>query len=563
MNSSPTDDSEITFDPKRHNVYANRIDGSWLHISEADSGKNDYYCQGCEKELVAVKSKLPNRMHFFRHAAMDVQIERRCVYRDIDFRHKLAVELLARLKHVKVPAVYKWPPKGMEGMANLIKEAELIEAHSVEVERAFYENEQGEIKWGSGQGVDEKFLLVRPDVVFFDAEKNPVLLVELAVSHKVDAEKTAKLRRLGINTIEILVPRDSPEAIEAALYTVKNTKWIYNYEEANAKYIPVPEGDSTGVSSADEQQRRLFAETFECRQAEVRNLIRSIARVLASKPYGDAVQQLGAEISRVEENTEEHRTRLDDLREKHRSAATHRHDERRAKIEREKAELEREETTFGEEQTDLGERYQNKNKKLRGEDQQVSLEQKIVDGELSGEDEDANGINEGSLRSKRDLELLIRSEEREIERIDKELEDAPGKYQSEEDELIERYRKIEESENGEISRIENEIEGLPGKLEKEEERIAAEFQSKTERLPGEFGTKESELEREFEDLRKNAHRAVMSRDGFGSTDIATRIRKLLEARRVLDDLGQTLGLHQRYKKAWRCFKEGTFENWPK
>ena len=154
----------------------------------------------------------------------------------------------------------------MEGATNLLVDSYLIEAQSVEVERAFYEDESGEIKWGFGHGVDEKYLLVRPDVVFFDINKNPILFIELVASHKVDNEKKVKLRRLQIDTIEISIPKDSPEGIEQALYNTKRIKWLYNNVEQSTDYIPIPIGNSTEVPPLDELQKRLFAETNEYRQ---------------------------------------------------------------------------------------------------------------------------------------------------------------------------------------------------------------------------------------------------------------------------------------------------------
>jgi hypothetical protein len=290
-------------DEKYQNVFADTTKGNSIHISQAERGRKGYFCQGCGKQLEAVRHKVPNRIDYFRHVPMDVKHDQKCTYRDETYRHKLAKESLGRLKHIKVPAVYKFPSKGEEGLANLLVESILIEAHSVEMERTFYEDESGEIKWGSGQGVDEKYLLIRPDVVFFDIDKKPLLLIELVATNKPDNEKKAKLRRLGINAIQVSIPKDTEAAIEAALYNTKRIKWLYNNVEQSTTYVSVPFSTSKGISQIDEQQKRFFAETFECRQAEVRNLIRTITRVLESKQFGEVIKQLGDDLSRVKGNT--------------------------------------------------------------------------------------------------------------------------------------------------------------------------------------------------------------------------------------------------------------------
>ncbi len=256
------------------NVWADTVKGDSIHISDAKSGKKGYYCKGCKKEMQAVKSRIQYRMSYFRHDAIAVRGQRKCTYSDETFRHKLAKELLLQLKHIKVPAVYKYPPKGFDGLSFLINEATLLEAYIVKTEQTFYEDESGNIKWGSNKGTDEKFLLIKPDVVFFDNVDKPILFIEFVATHGIKALKLSKLRRLGINTIQVKIPKDSREAIQQSFYTTERTKWIYNYDEANTEYVAISEGNATGVSSTDEDQRRLFTENFNCRQSQINNLIR-------------------------------------------------------------------------------------------------------------------------------------------------------------------------------------------------------------------------------------------------------------------------------------------------
>lgn len=532
------------------NVWADTVTGESIHISDAKSGKKGYYCKGCKKEMQAVKARIQYRMSYFRHDPVAVKGEKKCTYSDETFRHKLAKELLLLLKHIKVPAVYKYPPKGIDGLKFLIKEAELIEAYSVRTEQIFYEDESGSIKWGSNKNVDEKYLLLKPDAVFFDTVDKPILFIEFVATHGINGPKLAKLRRLGINTIQVRVPKDSREAIEQSFYTTERTKWIYNYEEANTDYISVPSGNSEGILPSDEDQRRLFAETLNCRQSQVSNLIRRIKQILDSKHYGNIEQGFREELHRVEGNTKEHRSKLDGLREEHRGAVLERFKTQMEEFERERERIESEEADFQGYFKDLEGRY--KSKRLS-----IEREEKKVDRELSGEIEDEAGDGDSianrrraDKRNKEELQYLIGETEFKIAGIEEEETGLPDGNRKLRDATIGRFEQLTSSEKREIERIEKEQRELPANYEAEEAS-----------LPGEFKSEEERLEAEFEGLRKQADEAVKSRSGVGNTELHQRIRGLLEARDLLHDI-QTVQLNnKRNRTAWECFKNSTYENW--
>ncbi len=542
--------ADLEYDPRKHNVYADNIMGFSIHISEAESGQKGYFCQGCKKELQAVRHKVPNRMDFFRHKAIDVQIERKCVYSDQTYRHILAKEILARIKHIRVPAVYKYPPKGTEGMANLLIESVLVEAHSLQMERSFFENEQGEIKWGSAKDVDERYLLVRPDVVFFDLYNNPILFIELVATHKVDNEKKAKLRRLGINAIEIIIPRDAPSEIEAAFYNTKHIKWIYNHVAESTKYISIPVGNSKGIPPIDEQQKRFFAETYECRQAEVRNLIRSITRVLESKQFGEIAKRTGEELSRVKGNTEGHRTRLDGLREEYRNRAIKLIEPKEEEFKKEYDEFAQQQADFQHYSWELETRYFAKRSALNNE--QISID-RITKGESQpGGDIDSRiGERRREIeRIRNELQQNIRKEESEIAGIEREEVGLPERYKLIRESTIERFSTLQRNEVSEAEVIEREQAEHPNFLESEESALQRDFEGDKEKLREEF-------ERTGEQLNQIA----MSEDGKGTTQLHFRIRGLLEARELLNDIGQAQSHNRRNRKAWESFKDGSYQNW--
>jgi len=181
----------------KNNVYAYNIENIAKHISEVESGRKGYYCIGCGKEMQARKGDI--LMHHFSHDPKDIQNSGKCSYSDETYRHQLAKEILQRIKQIKVPALYKYPPDGIDGKPNKLKDAQFIHADSVSIELTFYEDEDGRIVFGKDFIIDSgggKFLLIRPDVTFFDSKGAPILLIEIVATHKINADKISKIKKL-------------------------------------------------------------------------------------------------------------------------------------------------------------------------------------------------------------------------------------------------------------------------------------------------------------------------------------------------------------------------------
>lgn len=300
------------------NVYALNTKDETIHISEAESGRKGYFCLGCKRALQAVMQTKENRISYFRHDHNALKGEGLCTYSDETYRHKIAKEYLINFKKVKVPAVYKYPPKGTEGIANLISKEKYIEASFVIPELSFYEDDDGVIHYEKVFPDTKKYnLLIRPDITFFDNQSKPILLIELVATHKLTEEKKLKIKHLGIDCVQITIPKDSPEKIEKVFDSTKNTKWIYNYEQESREYIPTSIPGGEGISLVDEDQRKFFEESYTCRNSQIRNLIRTIKRCLASEQYGGIVGNLESEISRTEGNSDTERDNLDRIRTDH------------------------------------------------------------------------------------------------------------------------------------------------------------------------------------------------------------------------------------------------------
>lgn len=540
-----------TFIPRdKNNVYAKNLKGSDIHISEAPSGAQGYFCLGCDQPLQAVRQTKSNRISYFRHVADNVTIERKCIYSDETHRHKLAKILLLQNKFIKVPAIYKYPPKGAIGLANLIHDAEIIEAHSIKVETTFYEDVSGTIHWGPNDEVDERFLTVVPDIAFFNIKSEPILFIELVATHAVNFEKSAKLKRLGINTIQVKIPRDSPEAIENSFKTTTNTKWIYNHVESNSQYIFVPPFSGEGISSIDEQQRKLLEESFKCRKSEISNLIRTITRCLESQQYRAIVEELGKELSRVETNSIENQSRLDSLRDEYRERAFIRVESKDKEFAEENERFEIEERDFERISKDLERRYKQRKSDVGREKKDIDIE---LNGEIEIEGRDGDTVESRRRETKRLAEELrrnIRLETDCFEEFGREEDGLPVRNEKLRESLTRKFDKLTKSENDEINRIGERKEGLP-----------IEFFYKEESLPEEFREEEELIEAEFERDREQINQITLSRDGKGNTKLHQRIRGILASRELLDDIGQKQVLYKRYRKAWNSFNSEAYQHW--
>jgi hypothetical protein len=533
-----------------NNVYAKNLKSETIHISEAISGRKGYYCLGCTREMQAVISKIQYRASYFRHDAIAVKGQPKCTYSDETYRHRLAKEILAKFKSVRVPAIYKYPPPGVDGLAVLIEEAKTVEAHSVGLERICYEDDNGTIQWTSNKLTEEKNLLVRPDVTFFDSNNKPVLLIELVATHKLSDEKKSKLKRLGIDVIQIKIPKDSPAEIERCLLAGEKIKWVYSHVEQRTDYLPVSEGDSTGVPSIDEEQRKLFEENFYCRRAQISNLIRTITKCVESKPYRELEQSFGAELSRVAGNSREHRERLDKLREDIQGSVDSQFETQRRRIEDEERELENEETDFQRYCTELEGRYKSKKRELEQQNELLitSDSEKLYAVERLRIDLDerrkGNGETQQRIRSE------IDAADAGSRNLRTELGTLPGRFEQHRTATI---RKFEQRRVATLRRFEQ--------LKRTENEAIERIKGEERDRPGAIKEEEGAIEREFEELRKQSDQIITSRDSTGNSELPRRIKNILQTREILSNYPQVYNAYKRARTAWDSFNSGAYENW--
>ncbi|PIB30266.1 hypothetical protein BFP78_14565 [Gaetbulibacter sp. 5U11] len=503
-----------------------------VHISNAESGLNGYYCLGCKKEMQAVKGQI--REHYFRHHAKDVDKNNtECVVANRKYRELIARDILQRLKQLKLPAVYKYPPKKSDGSPNLLETSKVIKAFKVKSELTFYEDEDCNVKYGQNPNIDERHLLIRPDITFFNEKQEPILLVEFVVTHKIDNEKRIKLKRLGLNTVQIIIPTKPEDEIEKALKSSTKVKWVYNEVEANTKYIYVPKSSSNGVFEIDDEQRRIFEESYKCRTSQISNLIRTVKRIMESQPYQRAEQHFESEISRIETATKAERQGLDDMEARIDQEVREELAGRFQSIESEEEKLSTEEDGFKRECEDLETRYLNKRSSIEKEQTELSrgYEQQVVFGDTE------DGIRSDFERRSREIreqQAVIDAEKAIIER---DIEKSPVN-------LANLKEQEHSSYTFKIQQLESERRAIESKIEN--------F--------GEYTIEEDgKLQVQHEKLREQIVERINNRNIEGNTELSKRIKSILEVRGISDGYREKQDTYQRYKSYLELARGGTWK----
>lgn len=514
---------EKKYDIEANNDWAKNVKGEHLFIDNAQSGRNGYFCIGCDKQMEAViKTKNPKHRSFFRHVPVDVEKDDRpCTFSNRQYRETLATDILQRIKTIKVPNVYKYPPRGENGVPTLLEKARIVTANKVKSQLTFYEDSNGAIKYGKNPEVEDRYLLIRPDVTFFDANNDPILLIELVITHKVNEEKKIKLRRLGIDTVSIIVPKSSAQEIEDNFKKTKRVKWEYNGIEANTKYIRVSSGASEGILEFDEDQRRIFEESLTCRKARLNNTLRTIKKCLQSEPYRRAEHNFESEISRIERATKKARSRLEEMEESYDREIREELEGRLQSIELQKSEFRKAEIRFQEETTNLENRY---NDKIRGVREEQNAIKKLTEKELE------------KNRAEREIKQEFGRKE----------DDAQQSFDNRRSKVARDF----EFRNARIKNIQENRRKLPSKFEQLERKVRENFDREKAKL--------EEQERNLEEtIREEFRRAIRS----DASRFPRGVKNILEAKRMGHDFQDAKRKEQLYTTARELFNKGTWKKW--
>jgi len=521
----------MTKERNRENVYAYNDKLKEVFVDDVESGKKGYFCLGCQKPMQAVKSKL-GRANYFRHDAEGQKNLPKCTYSDETYRHKLAKEILQRIKKIKVPAVYKFPPKGTDGQAYLLQASQYIKAHYVGVELTAWEDEDLIMRVGKARDGTRMPGEIRPDITFFNNQNKPILFIEIVATHKPDEQKLLKYKCFGVDAIQVKIPKSSPGEIEKVFDRTINTNWIYNGQEQHTNYVQVSESDSDSVPPAEDLPREFYEETFRCRKAEIGNLIRRIGACLESEHYRSIEGELRTKISEVEKSTEN----LFRAEEEHRGRVQERIDNEnkgeREKIESETGVFESAEAEFRDEKEDLESRYNKKARELRHAQRDINSQIAEQNGKYFDATENFGGRRKQFGIERERIQSACEEERGRIESIKFRRESLPIKYEGIRAGLINKY---DEEEAG--------IEGLK---DREQEL---------------FRASEESIRGKFEEYTREAIEKVEKRNIDGADDYTIGIRRILQEWRDLNDIKDEIKHLKRIRAAYECFKTGSFKNW--
>lgn len=522
-----------------------------IHISQAKRGLNGYYCLGCKKEMQAVKGKI--REHYFRHHAKDVRKDyTECVRANKEYRERIARDILQRLKRLKVPAVYKIPPRGNDGLPNKLLEATWIEAAKVRSELTFYEDEHCEIHYGSNPDIDDRFMRIRPDITFFDARDKPILFIEFVVTHKIDEAKKNKLQRLGINTVQVIIPKKSEEDIERVFKSSSSIKWVYNEIEANTEYIYVSDPSGRGVWEIDDDQRKLFEESFRCRSIQIKNLIRSVRITLESESYKGAERDFEQEISRVKKATEAERAGLAIMEERLEKEVYKEFEGAYTELRERGDKLRAQKKEFEAEQTDLEGRYFKKDRELGERSSQVKefteRESRLIKDHKQIEKE-----REGAIE-------LLQHKEGGLQEFFGQLENEERiSFDAAKNEAEERLREdYREKERRITKRIREEEEAIRS-LREEEDSLSREFARLEEQVRESFTGKAAGIKEQKAGLKRTIREEIDREVKDTTGKLPRELKNVLEAQSVGRNYKKAEREEGQYKAAQEFLRKGTWQ----
>ncbi|MFD3003101.1 hypothetical protein ACFS7Z_22250 [Pontibacter toksunensis] len=491
---------EVVFEFAKYNT------GEVLHITLAHTGAKGFYCIGCNSAMIPYFGK---RQPHFKHHPNDIDKSQECTWSDETYRHKIAKEILQRLKEIKVPKVSIAVPKEYGGGSVTIAPPQIVRASSVAIERYIYEDEYGQVR--IEKSFDDmggrRHLLVKPDILFLDEQSQPILIIELCATHRTDEEKRLKLMHLGINAIEVLIPKAAnAQEIEKNLISSHNTKWLYSNEQATTKFNPTTH--LTGKSSANldrEPGDIPRGETVQCRTFRIRECIRGIKKFMASSDFTEGKRAIEENLSRVKRNTERVREELAERNNRARAEAEktvlrllEREQQKVKELEPAETRLAKEAEAEERDYRGLEKRYYDKRDRLISEQQRIREEEGVIyrhyegrRAELVGRITELRECNATIERVRKDKERVqsdkrgavayqssLSEEERRIEKQEKQIEQQEKQFEhliKQEQELRQRERETIEREADEVKRMEadiSEMERKQSRVRKSREQLA-------------------------------------------------------------------------------------------
>ncbi len=527
------------------NLIAFDENGNEIHISQAKSGRNGYYCRGCKDEMDAIIGNLANP--YYRHVPRDITAKAKCMHTDESFRHDYAKRMLQLHKEIKVPSLFKHPPTGSQyTKVNKIKSSWMIKAHYVENEMQFFLNENDVLCWSRGvdyENKPEKHSLIKPDVAFFNEKNEPILFIEIVATHKVTKTKIEKIRALGIDTVQVSVPNGTKEEIEAVFKRTDKTEWIYNEQRERTPYIP---NDSSGgytemAPTLDGIQGIIHqsSESYECKALQIRNFIRRVRKLMDSVEFAEATKGIADEIQRVDTATKREREQWESVQEEFEAEINKEYEPQILKHNKSEAELKLEETRIDDQISEI----EGKHREL--EDRYKSKVNQLADEEKNYQPECQPEID------------AIEGEIRELEGRISAIAGLGITY----DQRVEQNRKeeqrIDDATKQEIAFIDA-IESRRAELSKKEECLDKDLRTGIESRKDKF---RAEIGERFDQLRNASVDAISRKDNRSESRVKKQINHLIEAGELAGTFVAVQNDVRRIRKAKECFEQKSWKDW--
>lgn len=339
-----------------------------IKIKNAKKGVK-YFCEGCgARKIVITEFVRRDIAKYFKHYSKDVHIHQNsCKWSDENTLHKMAMDILQIKKCIKVPSVIKTSPDG-NGLAYKIRDSKIIQAHFIENEMSYFEDNEGVLKWKRLSRHELTLIKdksIRPDVSFFNSMGIPILFVEIIVTNDISEDKYLKIKRFGIDTVKVIISTLDLEMVNTCFDKTTFTKWVYNNDEQRTTYISISDSSGKAVLSADEDEDGIYAENFNCRRNEIRNFIRTVERCLEQESYYSIKRELDRQLYEFEQYSERASERLRNLQERYKGEVEKEFESKAFRIGNEEREFDNSEEEFSNRFGELEERYLIKAEKLR------------------------------------------------------------------------------------------------------------------------------------------------------------------------------------------------------
>ncbi|MCB0738617.1 MAG: hypothetical protein KDC92_13965 [Bacteroidetes bacterium] len=284
-----------------------------IHIAEAVKGEI-YRCKGCDGKMTPVLNTIKKPRHF-RHYVKPNSSRPNCPIINNDYRHKLTIDFLVNKKSIKVPRLII--PTEEKGQGILLDKPKLVEVTHAKANWHAYLNEDYDLVVSESPPTGQFYHHVLPDVIFFKGTQ-PILFIEVWVTHKVDDDKIIKLNNLGVDTVEFKIPPLPAEEIEKSIKTTERKTWIYHHKLAEYEKTNGPiKGIRNRIFEINEEEKSSNSRRFECARVEIKQFIQRLGKLVESKQFVEARNRIERELSetrllenRIREEFEETRERI-------------------------------------------------------------------------------------------------------------------------------------------------------------------------------------------------------------------------------------------------------------